>query len=149
MRCSLLPAAAAGGAEGFEALPYLDLTQSPPRHDNEVLRSQGARLLRESLWYPFTVVDAVGGFELLIPQFREALAERLSSPLPLLGVLMSRREALAACRRLGLGERVEQNVQRLWQVLRADPDTRILELSGLSRRKALRDLQLWTEEHAR
>ena len=149
LRCSLLPAAAAGGVEGFEALPYLDLTGTPPRHDNEVFRSEGVRLLREAAWYPFAVLDAVGGFELLIPQFREALAELLNAPTPLVGVLLCRKEAEAMCRRLGLSDRVEQNIGQLWKALRADPDTVIADLSGLHRKKSLRLLEQWAEEYAR
>ena len=88
-----LPAAAAGGAEGFEALPYLDLRVVPPLHDNEVFRSEGVRLLQEGAWYPFSVLDAIGGFELLIPQFRAALAEVLNAEQPFVGVLLARKEA--------------------------------------------------------
>ena len=95
LRSLLLPAAAAGGAEGFAPLPYLDLRKSVPLHDNEVFRSDGVRLLEEAGWYPFSVLDAIGGFELLIPQFRTALAELLSADQPLVGVLMHRKEALA------------------------------------------------------
>ena len=149
LRCSLLPAAAAGGAAGFEALPYLDLSGTPPRHDNEVFRTEGVRLLQEAAWYPFAVLDAIGGFELLIPQFRGALAELLNAPTPLLGVLMSRREAQALCRRLGLSERVEKNIEQLWKALKADPDTLIADLSGLQRRRSLRLLAQWAEEYAR
>lgn len=148
-RCSLLPAAAAGGAEGFQPLPYLDLTQTPPRHDNEVFRVEGVRLLQEAIWYPFTVLDGCGGFELLVPQFRQALAETISSEQPLIGVLYSRREAEALCSRLGLTERVRLNIRRLWEVLQADPDTLIVEAAGLSRRKAMRCLEQWAQEYAR
>ena len=148
-RCSLLPAAAAGGAEGFEARPYLDLAHLPLWHDNEVFRSDGVRLLQEAAWYPFSVLDAIGGFELLIPQFREALAEILSSPQPLVGVLMSRKDAAAMCRRLGLSDRVQANIAQLWKVLQADPDTRIADLSGLHRKSSLRRLEQWAEEYAR
>ena len=98
-RSLLLPAASAGGAEGFEALPYLDLRGTAPLHDNEVFRGEGVRLLLEAAWYPFSVLDAIGGFELLIPQFRAALADTLSSEQPLLGVLMQQNEAAALCRR--------------------------------------------------
>ncbi len=148
-RCSLTAAAAAAGVEGFERLPYLDLTGPAPWHDSEVFRVEGVRLLRESSWYPFTVLDAIGGFELLIPQFREALAEVLNAPQPLVGVLMSRKDSEAMCRCLGLSERVLMNIEQLWKALKADPDTRIVELAGLSRRLALRSLEQWAEEYAR
>ena len=147
-RCSLLPAAAAGGAEGFEAHTYLDLTRLPLWHDNEVFRTEGVRLLQEAAWYPFSVLDAIGGFELLIPQFRAALSELLNSGQPLVGVLLAKKDSLALCHRLGLGERVEMNIAQLWKALQADPDTLIVELAGLHRRRALRSLEQWTEEYA-
>ena len=149
LRCSLLPAAAAGGAEGFEALPYLDLRGASPFHDNEVFRTEGVRLLQEASYYPFAVLDAVGGFELLIPQFRAALTELLNAEQPLLGVLMPRKEAEALCRCLGLSDRVQMNIAQLWKALQADPDTRIADLSGLHRKKSLRLLEQWAEEYAR
>lgn len=149
LRSLLLPAAAAGGAEGYEALPYLDLRREPPMHDNEVFRRQGVRLLEDAAWYPFSVLDAIGGFELLIPQFRVALSELLSSEQPLVGVLLSRKESEALCHRLGLGERVQMNIAQLWKALQADPDTLIVEFSGLRRKKALRSLDCWVQEYAR
>ena len=36
--CTLMPAAAAGGVEGFEKELFLDLRQFPPLHDSEVFR---------------------------------------------------------------------------------------------------------------
>ena len=149
LRCSLLPAAAAGGAEGYSPLPYLDLSRTPPVHDSEVFRGEGARLLREAVWYPFCVLDGCGGFELLIPQYRAALTELLNGEQPLLGVLFNPREAEALCARLGLSERVKLNIQRLWEALKADPDTLIVEAAGLSRRKALRCLDQWVQEYVR
>jgi hypothetical protein len=65
------------------------------------------------------------------------------------GVLMQRKEAEALCRRLGLGERVQANIAQLWKALEADRDTRIVELQGLHRKKALRSLEQWAEEYAR
>lgn len=149
MRSLLLPAAAAGGADGFEALPYLDLRGTAPLHDNEIFRGEGVRLLQEAAWYPFTVLDAIGGFELLIPQFRAALADTLSCEQPLVGVLMPWNEATALCHLLGLGERVEANIAQLWKALQADRDSLIVELGGLHRRRALRALEQWTEEYVR
>ena len=71
--CSLFPAAAAGGAAGFERERFLDFSAFPPRHDSEVFRTTGVQLLEESAWYPFAVIDEFGGFDLIIPQFRKAL----------------------------------------------------------------------------
>ena len=68
--CRLMPAAMAGGAEGYEKELFLDLRFSPPSHDSEVFRQTGVRLLEEAVWYPFAVLDEIGGFELIIPQFR-------------------------------------------------------------------------------
>lgn len=149
LRCALLPAAAAGGVQGFEPLPFLDLSRAPALHDNEVFRNDGARLLREAVWYPFTVLDAFGAFELLIPQYREALTELLNAEQPVLGVLLGRKEAEELCRLLGLGERVKMNIEQLWKALKADPDTMIVEAAGLSRRRAERALSQWVQEYAR
>lgn len=149
LRCSLLPAAAAAGVEGFVPLPFLDLGRTPPFHDNEVFRSDGVRLLQEAAWYPFAVIDAIGAFELLIPQYRQALSELLNSELPVAGVLLGRKEAEELCRRLGLGERVRMNIEQLWKALKADPDTLIVEAAGLTRRRAERCLEQWAREYAK
>lgn len=146
LTAALLPAAAAGGVEGFEALPFLDLSAVPPRHDNEVFRTEGARLLREAAWYPYALLDACGAFELLIPQYRQALADFLSSDLPILGLLLSRKEAEALCAALGLGDRVKQNIEQLWRALQADPDTLIVEAAGLGQLRARRALEQWCRE---
>ena len=57
-------------------------------------------------------------------------------------------EAEAVCARLGLGERVKLNIAQLWKALRSDPDTLILEASGLHRKRTLRLLEAWAEEFA-
>ena len=59
-RSLLLPTAAAGGAEGFEALPYLDLRGMAPTHDNEVFRREGVRLLHDP-----PVSRSAGGYAVL------------------------------------------------------------------------------------
>ena len=108
--------------------------------------------------WPFNIAKALKaktakgksiGFELLIPQFREALAEVLNAPQPLVGVLLARKEAEALCRRLGLSERVQMNIEQLWKALKADPDTQIVELAGLARHRALRSLEQWAREYAK
>lgn len=142
----LLPAAALGGVEGFEPEVYLRFG-AEIRWDNEVFRQTGTRLLQEAAWYPYAVLDAIGGFELVIPQFRAALTELLNAELPLLGVLLSPREAEAQRKLLGLSERESLNTQQLHRALRADPDTEILEFGGLGALTTKGKLRRWMEEY--
>ncbi len=142
----LLPAAAAGGAEGYEPLRFLHLSVSPPATDNEVFRVQGVRLLEEAEYYPFSVLDAFGGFELIIPQFRKALETFLSSEQACLGVLQTPEAAEATRRQLGLGEKFTAYVLRLREALLADPDTLILDFGPASEAAARRIVAQWVKE---
>ena len=86
---ALRPAAAAAGVEGLPSRRFLDCRSWPPERDNEVFRAYGAELLREAALYPFAVLGEIGGFETLIPQYREALEALLRSGLPIVGALKS------------------------------------------------------------
>ena len=92
----LLPAAALGGVEGYTPLRFLDYSVDPPVRDNEVYRSEGVRLLNEAPYYSFALLDEIGGYELLIPEFRHALEELLNSETPIIGVLKGRENAADA-----------------------------------------------------
>ncbi|MCR5090657.1 MAG: nucleoside-triphosphatase [Oscillospiraceae bacterium] len=124
--CSLLPAAMAGGEAGFHSELFLDLRRTPPGHDNEVFRVKAVRLLEEAAWYPFAVLDEIGGLDLAIPQFRVALTGLLGTDLPVLGVLKSREETAQLRELFGLGERFLGYYDELYERLRRDPDTEIL-----------------------
>ena len=125
----LLPAAAAAGIEGFPPLRFLDYTAEPPRRDNEVFRTEAVRLLQEAEYYPFAVLDEIGGFELVIPQFRAQLAAFLSSPVPCIGVLKSPAGVAELRERFGLGEKYAALARRLREALEADSDSLVIELS--------------------
>ena len=118
----LLPAAAAAGIEGFTPLRFLDYTAEPPRRDNEVFRDEAVRLLQEAEYYPFAVLDEIGGFELVIPQFRAQLASFLSSPVPCVGVLKAPTGVEELRERFGLGEKYTALARRLRAALDEDPD---------------------------
>lgn len=140
----LCPAAAAAGVEGFEPLPFLDGSVYPPKADNEVFRVHAARLLEEAVWYPFSLLDALGGIEMIIPQFRRALEAYLASGQPCAGVLLPEDFAGTLRLSLGLGERFTAQILRLRQALEADPDTRIVPVE-----EARRPLEAWAEAYAR
>ena len=144
----LLPAAASAGIEGFSPLRFLDYTSFPPTRDNEVFRAEGVRLLQEAEYYSFAVLDEIGGFELVIPQFRAQLAAFLSSPVPCLGVIKSPAGVVELQERFGLGEKFSLLARRLREALENDPDTLVLETSGRGDATAERLVREWRESFA-
>ena len=143
----LLPAAAEGGVEGFEGLRFLDYSVKPPVHNNEIFRHDAVRMLEEAQYYPFSVIDEFGGFELLIPQFRKALEEFLSSEQPIIGVLKDFDNAEQLRNHLGLGEKYRMYVLRLREALLADPDTVIVSTEGRDDEKAEGIVSQWIKEY--
>ncbi len=146
--CSLMAAAAAGGAQGYEKELFLDLRSFPPGHDSEVFRGSGVRFLEEAGWYPFAVLDEIGGIDLIIPQFRAALEELLASELPVLGVVKGAEEAEQLRQLLGPGQRFSAFSESLLRELRADPDTEVLRISGDAAEEAGEAVLAWTAEYA-
>lgn len=144
---SLSPAASAAGVAGYESYPFLFISGHDARKDNEVFRTHGVRLLQEAVYYPFAVLDDIGGFELVIPQYRQALAELLSDELPIIGVLKGHEEAIAQAQNLGLSERFAMLCARLHEALREDSDTLVLELKRSDDEAARRVLQQWSREY--
>lgn len=144
----LCPAAAAAGVEGYTPLRFLDYRTEPPSKDNEVFRNFGVQLLQEAAYYPFSVLDGFGGFELVIPQFRAALAEFLSSDQPIIGVLIPREETEELRRSLGIGEKLSLLSARLYESLMANSDTLVLKTSGAGDETAKRIIRQWISEYA-
>ncbi len=144
----LFPSAAAAGVEGFTGARFLDYRCEPPAKDNEVFRVEAVRLLREAEYYPFAVLDEIGGFELVIPQFRAALADFLSSSVPCIGVLKSLGGAAELQRRFGLGERYMALARQLRAALDADGDTLVLDVSARGDEVAGRAVREWAARYA-
>lgn len=144
----LLPAAAAA-VEGFTGARFLDFTASPPKTDNEVFRVEAVRLLQEAPYYPFAVLDSIGGFELVIPQFREALAVFLSSSVPCIGILKPLEEAELMRGFLGLGERYTALSAQLRSALYSNTDTLVLDVPDEIEPDHISVLHQWAEAYAR
>lgn len=138
----LLPAA------GYERWRILDYSCEKPAKDNEVFRNQGVRLLGEAAYYPFAVLDEIGGFEMLIPQFRNALAELLNSELPIIGVLKGPESTLSIKHRFGLGDKFTMLTDNLRTVLTRDSDTVVLEVKAPGDPVARRIAEAWAKEYA-
>lgn len=144
----LLPAAAASGAEGYESWRFLDYTVSPPAKDNEVFRGPAVRLLEEAAQYPFALIDEFGGFEIVIPQFRNALAAFLGSELPIIGVLKGEANAAELRRHFGLGDRYTALTQNLRRVLEADGETELINMESPGDEAVRRAVREWVKQYA-
>lgn len=142
----LFPSASAAGIAGFEGLRFLDYSCTPPRSDNEIFRNDAVRLLKEAQMYPFILLDEFGGYELIIPQFREALLDVLNCDVPCIGVLKGAPNAAQLQHRLGLGERFIAYRDALEAALRRDSDTLVLEVGGWDDRRALESVKQWCGE---
>lgn len=140
---------AATAVEGFTGARFLDMTVVPPKTDNEVFRIEAVRLLQEAPYYPFTVLDSIGGFELVIPQYREALAAFLSSSVPCVGILRPLEEAELMRGFLGLGERYTAFTARLRSALEADADTLLLDVPGMLDTNHMTALRQWADAFTR
>lgn len=144
----LFPTAAAA-VEGFTGARFLDMTVVPPKTDNEVFRSEAVRLLQEAPYYPFSLLDSIGGFELVIPQYREALAAFLSSPVPCVGILRPFEEAELMRGFLGLGERCTAFAAKLYSALKADADTLLLDVPCELDANHITALRQWADAFTR
>ena len=145
--CDLAPAAALGGVEGLEAQRFLFFTGDGPKTDNEVFRAYGVRLLEEAVWYPYALLDEIGGFELLIPQFRQALEALLQSELPVLGALKTPEEAELFRQYLGLGPRFTPYCERLHRSLAEDPDTLVVPMDADDSANARAAVSEWIRQY--
>ena len=145
----MFPAAHMAGIEGFEGKRFLDYTSAPPTKDNEVFREDGVRLLKESEYYSFSVLDEFGGFELVIPQFREALLDALSSSQPCIGVIKSIPNARELQQRFGIGERYIEIARSLRAALDKDEDTAVIDMNGFDDPFAVYAVKQWADEYAK
>ena len=144
----LYPAAAAIGHDGFDGLRFLDLGTTPPRKDNEVFRESAAQMLRETEYYPFVMLDEIGGFEMLIPQFRNELAQLLNSDAPIIGVIKGAENAEELRASFGLGEKFTMLTDNLRAVLANDEDTAVIEVKPRGDETARRIVEAWVKEYA-
>ena len=143
----IMPACAAGGVQGFEPQRILDYTVRPPKAFTEVFRGYGVQLLDEAQYYPFSVIDEFGGFELIVPQFRAKLAEFLSYDQPIIGVLKGLENAQQLRRSLGLGEKYIAFANRLREALDSDSRTMVLDLAVTDTAAARGILSHWADEY--
>lgn len=105
-------------------------------------------LLRQAQEKKFALMDEIGGFELLYPDFYEALTDFLFSGKPCVGVLKALPGAEELTRRVKLPPEYMDAARELRELLEDDPDTLLLETTGRYDANAEGALRHWVEEYA-
>ena len=146
--------------EGFELTRVRELLSECPRgerfldfangvpYDPEVFRVHGAELLREAGERPFAVIDEVGGMELLIPEFYEALLGLLCSSKPWVCVLKTAKSVDRLGRSIAVAPQLAARVQELRETLLARDDTTEVVVHTRGDAEVMRALVQWAQEHA-
>lgn len=146
-RVELTPAPSVVGIAGYTSECILSRVGNKLFHDNEVFRNTGVTLMQEAQYYPFALIDVFGGFDLIIPQFREALLEVLNSDLPCIGVLTDENEGEKLRHALGLGEKYSAYRKALKNALLQDADTRIVEIKRTNDDNAAKAISEWAKQY--
>ena len=147
--CDLYPAAAAANLSLYAPQRFLDFSGPVPRKDNEVFRTLGVRLLQETEYYPYAMLDCFGGFELVIPQFWDALTELLKTEKPIIGVIRDRESVHALQSFFGLGERFPEKAALLRQLIEEDGDSVIVAPEEPYDEKIAELVRRWAGEYGK
>ena len=147
-----------GTIRGFEIMSadgygprdrFLDLTQEQPRIDLEIFSGVGVDYLHRAGERSFAVLDEIGGVELLDEAFVDALARYLRGSQPCIGVMKGAGPAGKLVEMMGLTLRYELARRALYELLRNDPDTLLLETTGRDDPTALEAVRAWVAQYAK
>ena len=128
---------------------FLDMTPESPRIDLEIFSGVGLDYLRRAPERSFAVLDEIGGVELLNEEFMNELARYLRGNHPCIGVMKGPGPAGKLVEMMGLTVRYELARRALYEYLRNDPNTLLLEVTGQEDQAALDAVRQWAAEYAR
>ena len=143
----MYPAAAAADMSSYTGQRFISKTALGLNKDTEVFRNYGVQLLTEAEYYPFVMLDEFGGFDVLIPQFRNAIADIFSSDKPIIAVMKGDKNVKEVKKRFHLGPRFTQTVDIVRTTLANDPDTQIVEMKKPGDPKVRAIIQQWADEY--
>lgn len=127
---------------------FLEMVNGKPLTHLEVFSQMGIRLLEQAQNRPFAVLDELGGAELLDDSFVRALVPLLRGDTPCIGVVKGTGSAGKTVGVMGLNLRYELARRVMFDYMLKDPDTMVLETTGLSDEKAMELVHQWAEEYA-
>ncbi len=133
--------------DGQLRLRFLTFKEGKVERNDEVFSVFASALLREACAKPFALIDEIGGFEILIPEFMEAFELFLESQVPCVGVLKSLSSSKKLSEIADLGSKYLEAAEHLHLRLASDPETDIVELSGYEDKYALNKLRQWKEQY--
>ncbi len=143
----LYPAAAAADMSSYTGQRFITKTALGLGKDTEVFRNYGVQLLTEAEYYPFVMLDEFGGFDVLIPQFRNAIADIFSSDKPIIAVMKGDKNVKEIKKRFHLGPRFIQTVDIVRSTLANDVDTMFVEMKKPGDKKVRAVIEQWAEEY--
>ena len=127
---------------------FLDMTGEQPRIDLEVFDRVGLEYLRQAQERSFAVLDEIGGVELLNDRFMDELARYLRGSHPCIGVMKGAGPAGKLVEMMGLTVRYELARRALYEHLRNDPNTLLLEMNSLEDLQVQDAVRDWVAEYA-
>ena len=127
---------------------FLDLAQERPRIDLEIFDRVGLDYLRRTGERSFAVLDEIGGVEMLNESFVGELARYLGGEHPCIGVMKGPGPAGKLVEMMGLTVRYELARRALFEHLRNDPNTLLLEVTGREDETARNAVRDWVEQYA-
>ena len=128
---------------------FLDLTGEHPRMDLDVFSGAGVEYLRRAGERSFAVLDEIGGVELLNEEFMDELARYLQGNQPCIGVMKGPGPAGKLVEMMGLTLRYELARRALYEHLRNDPNTCLIETTGQGDEHALNAVREWVAQYAK
>ena len=143
----IYPAAAASDKDSYTGQRFITKTALGLTKDTEVFRNYGVQLLNEATYYPYIMIDEFGGFDVLIPQFRNAIADVFSLDTPIIAVMKGDKNVKEIKRRFHLGPRFIQTVDIVKNVLASAEDVQIVEMKKPGDAKVKAIIQQWAAEY--
>ncbi len=116
--------------------------------NDEVFSEFVPRILQEATKKPFVVLDEIGGFEILIPEFVEAFDKLIESDIPCIGVLKALPSAEKISRVANLKPGFIERAEDFYSQLSTCPDTEILQITTYKDKHSSDILLEWKEKYA-
>lgn len=134
---------------GCLSLRFLTFKEEKAERNDEAFSAFASALLLEAGVKPFAVIDEIGGFEILIPEFMKAFELFLESQVPCIGVLKSLPSAEKLSKTVALDSEYLKAAKQLRLRLESYPETEIVVLEGSEEKRALNKLRYWKEQYLR